>query len=70
LPLRLIGRLVVHHAYQGIGLGTDLLADALRRCLSAAVGRDLSRLKLNGRMNPALHWQVAYRSRTPVQKKS
>lgn len=36
VPLLLIGRLAVDVAYQGRGLGTDLLADALRRCLIAA----------------------------------
>jgi hypothetical protein len=36
VPLLLIGRLAVDQAYQGIGLGTDLLSDALRRCLAAS----------------------------------
>ena len=36
IPLLLIGRLAVAVAYQGRGLGTDLLVDALRRCLIAA----------------------------------
>jgi len=36
IPLLLIGRLAVDQAYQGMGLGTDLLADALRRCLAAS----------------------------------
>ena len=36
VPLLLIGRLAVDRAFQGIGLGTDLLADALRRCLAAS----------------------------------
>ncbi len=36
VPLLLIGRLAVDHRYQKRGLGTDLLIDALRRCLSAA----------------------------------
>lgn len=36
VPLLLIGRLAVDHAFQGIGLGTEFLADALRRCLGAA----------------------------------
>ena len=34
--LLLIGRLAVDRAFQGHGLGTDLLADALRRCLAAS----------------------------------
>ena len=36
IPLLLIGRLALDHAWQGLGLGTDLLADALRRCLAAS----------------------------------
>ncbi len=36
VPLLLIGRLAVDHAFQGIGLGTELLSDALRRCLTAS----------------------------------
>jgi GNAT superfamily N-acetyltransferase len=36
VPLLLIGRLAVDRAFQGIGLGADLLADAVRRCLAAA----------------------------------
>jgi len=36
VPLLLIGRLAVDSAFQGIGLGTELLADALRRCLAAS----------------------------------
>jgi GNAT superfamily N-acetyltransferase len=36
IPLLLIGRLAVDHRFHGIGLGTDLLADALRRCLAAS----------------------------------
>ena len=36
VPLLLIGRLALDEDYQGLGIGTDLLADALRRCLAAA----------------------------------
>jgi len=36
IPLLLIGRLAVDRTFQGIGLGSDLLSDALRRCLAAA----------------------------------
>jgi GNAT superfamily N-acetyltransferase len=36
VPLLLIGRLAVDASYQGQGIGTDLLADALRRCLAAS----------------------------------
>lgn len=36
IPLLLIGRLAIDTEYQGRGLGTDLLIDALRRCLIAA----------------------------------
>jgi GNAT superfamily N-acetyltransferase len=36
VPLLLIGRLAVDLAYQGRGLGTGMLADALRRCLAAS----------------------------------
>lgn len=36
VPLLLIGRLALDQAYQGVGLGSELLADALRRCLAAA----------------------------------
>lgn len=36
VPLLLIGRLAVDAACQGRGLGTDLLIDALQRCLAAA----------------------------------
>ena len=32
----LIGRLAVDHAFRGVGLGTALVADAIRRCLAAA----------------------------------
>ncbi len=35
VPLLLIGRLAVDETYRGKGLGTDLLRDALRRCLAA-----------------------------------
>jgi GNAT superfamily N-acetyltransferase len=36
VPLLLIGRLAIDVNYQKRGLGTDLLIDALRRCLTAA----------------------------------
>ncbi len=36
IPLLLIGRLAVDRAFQGRGLGTDLLVDAIRRCCAAA----------------------------------
>lgn len=36
VPLLLIGRLAIDERYRGQGLGTDLLRDALRRCLAAA----------------------------------
>ena len=36
VPLLLIGRLALDAGYQGQGLGTALLADALRRCFAAA----------------------------------
>jgi GNAT superfamily N-acetyltransferase len=36
VPLLLIARLAVDVAFQGIGLGADLLADALRRCAAAS----------------------------------
>ena len=36
IPLLLIGRLAIDHAFQSTGLGTELLADALRRCLAAS----------------------------------
>jgi len=36
VPLLLIGRLALDQAYRGIRLGTDLLSDALRRCLAAS----------------------------------
>jgi len=36
VPLLLIGRLAVDRGFQGLGLGTDLLSDALRRCLAAS----------------------------------
>ena len=36
IPLLLIGRLAIDRAFQGIGLGTELLADALRRCFAAS----------------------------------
>ena len=36
IPLLLIGRLAIDAGYQGRKLGTDLLIDALRRCLIAA----------------------------------
>lgn len=36
VPLLLIGRLALDRAWQGLGLGTDLLSDALRRCLAAS----------------------------------
>jgi GNAT superfamily N-acetyltransferase len=36
IPLLLIGRLAVDQAFQGMGLGTDLLSDALQRCLAAS----------------------------------
>jgi GNAT superfamily N-acetyltransferase len=35
-PLLLIGRLAVDRQYQGQGLGTDLLFDAVRRCLEVS----------------------------------
>ena len=36
IPLLLIGRLAVDRSFQGIGLGTDLLIDAIRRCVAAS----------------------------------
>lgn len=36
VPLLLIGRLALDVAWQGQGIGTALLSDALRRCLAAA----------------------------------
>lgn len=36
VPLLLIGRLAIDASYQGRGIGADLLADALRRCLAAS----------------------------------
>ena len=36
VPLLLIGRLAVDASWQGRGLGSALLADALRRCLAAS----------------------------------
>lgn len=36
VPLLLIGRLAIASDFQGIGLGADLLSDALRRCVAAA----------------------------------
>jgi GNAT superfamily N-acetyltransferase len=36
IPLLLIGRLALDQLFQGRGLGTDLLADALRRCHAAS----------------------------------
>lgn len=36
VPLLLIARLALDHRFQGMGLGTDLLADALRRCVAAS----------------------------------
>ena len=36
IPLLLIGRLAIDRAFRGIGLGTELLSDALRRCLAAS----------------------------------
>ncbi|WCP12044.1 hypothetical protein sphantq_00441 [Sphingobium sp. AntQ-1] len=36
VPLLLIARLAVDSAFQGLGLGPDLLADALRRCAAAS----------------------------------
>lgn len=36
VPLLLLARLAVDREWQGLGLGSQLLADALRRCLAAA----------------------------------
>lgn len=36
VPLLLLGRLAVDRAFQGAGLGTSLLADAIQRCLAAS----------------------------------
>jgi GNAT superfamily N-acetyltransferase len=36
VPLILLGRLALDVSVQGRGLGTDLLADAIRRCLAAS----------------------------------
>lgn len=36
IPLLLIARLAVDARFRGLGLGTDLLSDALRRCLAAS----------------------------------
>jgi GNAT superfamily N-acetyltransferase len=36
VPLLLIARLAVTSGFQGLGLGADLLADALRRCAAAS----------------------------------
>lgn len=37
VPLLLIARLALDQPWQGMGLGSDLLADALRRCLAVSV---------------------------------
>lgn len=36
IPLLLIGRLAVDHRHQGLGLGSSLLVDAVRRCHAAS----------------------------------
>lgn len=36
VPLLLIGRLAVDRTFQGMGLGSDLLSDGLRRCLAVS----------------------------------
>jgi GNAT superfamily N-acetyltransferase len=36
VPLLLIGRLAVDREFRGIGLGSELLSDATRRCLAAS----------------------------------
>lgn len=36
VPMLLIARLAVDKTFQGLGLGSELLADALRRCLSVS----------------------------------
>jgi GNAT superfamily N-acetyltransferase len=36
VPLLLIGRLAIDRVFRGISLGTELLSDALRRCLAAS----------------------------------
>lgn len=36
VPLLLIGRLAIDRTFQGAGLGSELLGDALRRCLAAS----------------------------------
>lgn len=36
VPLLLVGRLAIDRGFQGMGLGTELLADAVRRCLAAS----------------------------------
>lgn len=36
VPMLLVGRLAVDANYQGLGLGGDLIADALHRCLAAS----------------------------------
>ena len=36
VPLLLIGRLAVDRRFQGMGLGADLLSDAIHRCLAAS----------------------------------
>jgi GNAT superfamily N-acetyltransferase len=36
VPLLLIARLALDHRFHGVGLGSDLLADALKRCLAAS----------------------------------
>ncbi|WP_176593399.1 GNAT family N-acetyltransferase [Sphingobium sp. EM0848] len=37
VPLLLVARLAVDREWQGLGLGGDLLGDALRRCFAASV---------------------------------
>jgi GNAT superfamily N-acetyltransferase len=37
VPLLLIGRLAIDQTFQGVGLGADLLFDALRRCIAASM---------------------------------
>jgi GNAT superfamily N-acetyltransferase len=36
VPLLLLARLAINREFRGRGLGTELLSDALRRCLSAS----------------------------------
>lgn len=59
IPISVIGRLAVHEAYTGRGLGADLLADALRRIAVASQSIGISAVMVQAKDENAKRFYLA-----------